>query len=100
MNTPHDPRPKPRKRPRRRGGAPKGNQNARKHGRYSELRPADRAAFMRKTLRSHGLKGPFAPGALSIEELLDDPNTNVRLLYLLLKTTIGLVHVEDRLSRQ
>ena len=77
MNTPHDPRPKPRKRPRRRGGAPKGNQNARKHGRYSELRPADRAVFMRKTLRSHGLKGPFAPGALSIEDLLDDPNTNV-----------------------
>ena len=83
--------------------APKGNQNARKHGRYfSMLKPADRATCRHaaRLLRSYGLKDPFVPGGLSIEDLLDDPNTNVDLLFLLLQTTIGLVHIEDRLSRR
>ncbi len=96
MDTTHAPTRKPRN---RRGGQ-RGNQNARKHGHSSMLTPADRYVPLQKVLRSHGLKDPFVPGGLSIEELLDDPNTNVDLLFLLLQTTIGLVHIKDRLSRQ
>ena len=96
MDTAHAPTRKPRN---RRGGQ-HGNQNARKHGHFSMLKPADRYVPLQKALRSYGLKDPFVPGGLSIEDLLDDPNTNVRLLYLLLKTTIELVLIKDRLSRQ
>ena len=96
MDTTHAPNRRPRK-PGRPRGAPRGNQNGRKHGRYSRLKPADRYAPLQKMLQSYGLKDPYASAGLSIEELLDDPKTNVRLLFLLLQTTIELVQIRERL---
>ena len=81
----------------RRRGAPRGNQNGRKHGRYSRLQPADRYAALQKVLQSYGPKDPLASVNLTIEELLDDPKTNVRLLFLLLQTMIELFHIRERL---
>ena len=97
MDTPHAPTRKPRKPGTRSRGAPRGNQNGRKHGRYSRLMPVDRYAPLRKVLRSYGLNEPYASAGISIEELLDDPKTNVRLLFLLLQTTIELVQIRERL---
>ena len=97
MNTPHAPNRNPRNPGTRPRGAPRGNQNGRKHGRYSKLKPADRYAPLQKLLKSYGLKDAFAPGGLSVEELLDNPKTNVHLLFLLLQTTIELVQVRERL---
>ena len=93
MDTTHAPIRKPR---RSRGGQ-RGNQNARKHGRYSALKPADRYAPLWKMLKSYGLKDDFAPGGLSIEDLLDDPKTNLRLVFFLLQTTIELFRIRERL---
>ena len=95
MDTPHAPTPNPG--PRRRG-APLGNQNGLKHGRYSRLKPADRYAALQKVLQPYGLNVPLSSVSLSVEELLDDPKTNVRLLFLLLQTLIELFHIRERLS--
>ena len=99
MSTPHAPSRKSPKPGARRRGAPRGNQNGRKHGRYSRLQPADRHAALRKMLQSYGFNQPLASVNLSVEELLDDPKTNVRLLFLLLRTMIELFHIRERLSR-
>ena len=97
MDTTRAPTRKPRNRPR---GGQRGNQNARRHGRYSMLNAADRYAPLRKIFRSYGLEDAFAPGGLSIEDLLDDPKTNLRLVFFMLQTTIELVQVRERLRRE
>lgn len=99
MDTPHAPTRKPPIPGARRRGAPRGNQNGRKHGRYSKLKPADRYAALQKVLRSYGLNQPLASVNLTVEELLDDPKTNVRLLFLLLRTMIELFLIKERLRR-
>ena len=100
MDNAHAPTPRSRKLRARPRGAPRGNQNARKHGRYSKLKPADRFAPLYSMLRSYGLKESPAPGGFAIEDLLDDPKTNIRLLYALLQATIQLVQVHERIRRQ
>ena len=94
MDNAHAPTRKPQHRPR---GGQRGNQNARKHGRFSMLQPQDRYAPLRNLFRAYGLEDPFTPGGLKIEELLDDPKTNLRLLFFLLQTTIELVALRERL---
>ena len=94
MDTPHAPTPTPRRPP----GGQRGNQNARKHGLYSALGPAERYAPLLKVLQSYGLKDPYAPPGLTIEELLDNPKTNLRLVFFMLQTTIELLRIRDRLS--
>ena len=95
MDNAHAPTRKPAPRP---SGGQRGNQNARKHGRYSTLTPAERYAPLEKVLRSYGLEDR-KPGGLTIEELVDDPTTNMRLLFHLLQTTIELFNVRERLRR-
>ena len=65
----------------------------------AKLKPAERYAPLEKVLRAYGLQDPYVPGGLNIEELLDDPKTNLRLLFFLLQTTIELVQIKERLSR-
>ena len=96
MDTARAPDRKPANHPR---GGQRGNQNARRHGRYSRLKPADRYAPLKKMLQSYGLRDPYAPPGLSIEELLDDPETNLRLVFFMLQTTIELMQVRERLRR-
>ena len=100
MNTPHDPTRKPRKRPRSRGGAPRGNQNARKHGRYSKLRPADRAAFMRKTLRSYGEKGTATLLGARFTDLATESDTVLRLLRMLLEASSQIAQTNAEINRR
>ena len=100
MNTPHDPRPNPRKRPRSRGGAPRGNQNARKHGRYSKLRPADRPAFMRKTLRSYGEKGTATLLGARFTDLATESDTVLQLLRMLLEASSQIAQANAEINRR
>ena len=99
MNTPHEPTHNPRKRPRNRGGAPRGNQNARKHGRYSKLRPADRAAFMRKTLRSYGEKGSATLFGDRFTDLATESDTVLRLLRMLIEASSQIAKANAEINR-
>ncbi len=87
MPTRHAPNRKPRKRPRNPGGAPRGNQNARKHGRYSKLRPADRPAFIRKTLRSYGAQDTATLLGVPYADLAAQSDTVLTLLRMLLRAS-------------
>ncbi len=100
MNTPHAPNPKPRKRPRNRGGAPPGNQNARKHGRYSKQRPADRPAFMRKTLRSYGVDEKASLLGARLTDLAAESNTVLGLLRLVIELSAQLTEARAQLNRR
>ena len=100
MNTPHQPTHRSRKRLRNPGGAPKGNQNARKHGRYSKLRPADRAAFMRKILRSYGEKDTASLHGARFTDLAAESDTVLHLLDKLLDVTAQLVQARAELNRR
>ena len=97
MNTPHHPSRKPRTRPRNRGGAPRGNQNARKHGRYSKLRPADRPAFMRKTLRSYGIEGTASLLGVRYADLAAQSTTHLQLVLALRRTAAQLAETQAQL---
>ena len=100
MDTSRAPNRNPRKPGTRGPGAPRGNQNGRKHGRYSKLKPAERYAALEKVLRSYGLQDPYQFGALTIDKIIDDPNTNMRLLFFLLQTTIELLQIKESLHRR
>ena len=98
MPTTHDPGRKPRKRPRNRGGAPRGNQNARKHGRYSKLRPADRPAFMRKTLRSYGVPDTATVLGARFTDVAAESNTVLSLLRILIETSSQLAEANAEIN--
>ena len=98
MPTPHDPSRKPRTRPRNRGGAPRGNQNARKHGRYSKLRPADRPAFMRKTLRSYGVEDTASLLGVRYADLAAESNIVLTLLRMLLHASAQLADANAEIN--
>ncbi len=98
MSTPRDPSRKPRKRPRNRGGAPKGNQNARKHGRYSKLRPADRPAFIRKTLRSYGAQDTATLLGVPYADLAAQSDTVLTLLRMLLRASEQIAQANAQIN--
>ena len=100
MNTSHDPSRKPRPRLRNRGGAPRGNQNARKHGRYSKQRPADRPAFMRKTLRSYGVDPKATLLGARLDDLAGESNTVLGLLQMCLELSAQLTEARNQLNRR
>ena len=56
-------------------GGQRGNQNARVHGRYSRLRPAERHAELRRVLLSYGLKQTPGDAHGKLGRILEDPNT-------------------------
>ena len=95
MNTPYDHRPNPRNR----GGAPRGNQNALKYGRYSKLRPADRRAFMRKLLRSYGEKDTATLHGVRFTDLASVSDTVLRLLRMLLEASSQIAQANAELNR-
>ena len=61
-------------------GGQRGNQNARVHGRYSRLRPADRHAELRRVLLSYGLKQTPGDAHGKLGRILEDPNTPPELV--------------------
>lgn len=73
MPIPKDSAPKGKKR-----GAPRGNQNARKHGLYSRLAPAPRRGDMEKALAMENLTNDIVVVRLMLANLLEDPVKNMK----------------------
>ena len=90
------PKPSRRKRPR---GAPRGNQNARKHGLYSKLAPKDRHAALRKALRAYGLKPIRNADGIDLTDLVVNPDVNLPLLYSLITALVELNKIKVQLHR-
>ncbi len=59
-------------------GAPKGNQNARRHGLYSRLVPAPRRGDMAKALAMKTLTDDIVVVRLMLANLLEDPERNMK----------------------
>ena len=96
MDTTHAPKSSRRKRPR---GAPRGNQNARKHGLYSRLSPADRHAPLRRALRAYGFKPVRNADGIDLTDLVVNPDVNLPLLYSLIQALVKLAEVKAELRR-
>ena len=91
-----------RKRPR---GAPRGNQNARKHGLYSPgVAPADRHAPLRRALRAYGFKPVRNADGIDLTDLVVNPDVNLPLLYSLIQAMVKLAEdqgtAQPRLGRR
>ena len=97
MTTPHAPNHEPRKRP---SGAQRGNQNARRHGRYSRLRPADRHAYLRKVLRGYGFKDTATIGGIPFGALAAESNTHLKLVLAWLQTAAQLAEAQAKLNQR
>ena len=95
MTTPQPPNKAPR---RRRRGGQRGNQNARKHGHYSALRPADRVAYLRKVLRGYGFKDTTTIGGIRFGALAAESNTHLQLVLALLRTAAQLAESQAHLA--
>ncbi|MDE2970541.1 MAG: hypothetical protein OXT51_10670 [Chloroflexota bacterium] len=59
-------------------GAPRGNQNARRHGLYSRLAPAPRRGDMAKALAMKTLTDDIVVVRLMLAHLLEDPEKNMK----------------------
>lgn len=94
MDTPRTPGQQPRKRP---SGGQRGNQNARKHGRYSRLQPADRVAYLRKFLRRYGFKDTTI-GNIPLGYYAAQSNTHLKLVLAWLETAAQLAEAQARLA--
>ena len=90
------PKPSRRNRPR---GAPRGNQNARKHGLYSKLAPADRHAPLRRALRAYGFKPVRNADGIDLTDLVVNPDVNLPLLYSLIQAMVKLAEIKAQLGR-
>ena len=90
------PKPSRRKRPR---GAPRGNQNARRHGLYSRLAPADRHAPLRRALRAYGFKPVRNADGIDLTDLVVNPDVNLPLLYSLIQAMVKLAEIQAQLRR-
>ena len=85
-----------RKRPR---GAPRGNQNARKHGLYSRIAPVDRHAPLRRALRTYGFKPIRNADGIDLTDLVVNPDVNLPLLYSLITLMVKLAEIKAELRR-
>ena len=96
MTSLHAPNHEPRQRP---SGAQRGNQNARKHGRYSRLRPANRTAYLRKVLRGYGFKDTTTTiGGIPFGALAAESNTHLKLVLAWLQTAARLAETQAPLA--
>lgn len=82
-----------------RRGAPKGNQNARKHGFYSQvLDEAERLDFERAT-KVEGLDEEIALIRVKIKSLVEHNPENVKLIGQAVRILVGLVRAKYSISK-
>ena len=82
--------------PRRKRGAPLGNQNARKHGFYAKhLTPEQRDALAEARNADH-LAEEIATVRVKIAALLDNPETDPALIFRAMWVLARMVRIEDR----
>ena len=74
-------------------GAPAGNQNARKHGLYSRIAPAQRRGDMDKALDMESLTQEAAMLRLLLVKLMENPDENLKEILQVLKVLTQMVKV-------
>ena len=72
-------------------GAPKGNQNARKHGLYSKIAPAQRRGDMDKALDMESLTQEAAMLRLLLAKLMENPDENLKEILQILRVLTPIV---------
>ena len=72
-------------------GAPKGNQNARKHGLYSKIAPARRRGDMDKALDMESLTQEAAMLRLLLAKLMENPDENLKEILQILRVLTPIV---------
>ena len=88
---------RPMRRPRRKRGGQPGNQNARKHGVYSALKPAEHAEeALLNTLRSSNLWPHIDAMRNAVFALLEDPAAPQTLVHSAVTVLRGMVKVEKK----
>ena len=88
---------RPTRRPRRKRGGQPGNQNARKHGVYSALKPAEHAEeALLNTLRSSNLWPHIDAMRNAVFALLEDPAAPKTLVHSAVTVLRGMVKVEKK----
>ena len=89
--------PKPKRAKRARGGQP-GNQNARRHGRYSQLHAARRAAYLREVLRSYGIEDTLTVDGTPLEALAAESNISLIFILAMLHNAAQLADLQAQLA--
>ena len=72
-------------------GAPAGNQNARKHGLYSRIAPAQRRGDMDKALDMESLTQEAAMLRLLLVKLMENPDENLKEILQILRVLTPIV---------
>ena len=72
-------------------GAPKGNQNARKHGLYSKIAPVRRRGDMDKALDMESLTQEAAMLRLLLAKLMENPDENLKEILQILRVLTPIV---------
>ena len=88
---------RPMRRPRRKRGGQPGNQNARKHGVYSALKPAEHAEeALLNSIRSSNLWPHIDAMRNAVFALLEDPAAPQTLVHSAVTVLRGMVKVEKK----
>ena len=74
-------------------GAPAGNQNARKHGLYSRIAPAQRRGDMDKALDMEPLTQEAAMLRLLLVKLMENPDENLKEILQILRVLTPIVRL-------
>ena len=74
-------------------GAPAGNQNARKHGLYSRIAPAQRRGDMDKALDMESLTQEAAMLRLLLVKLMENPDENLKEILQILRVLTPIVRL-------
>ena len=86
-------------RPKRKRGAPFGNQNARKHGLYSKFLTPERIKILDQANGIEDLAHEITIIRLRLDTLLADPNTSSDEIYKTVSILGKLIIAQQRLSR-
>lgn len=84
----------------KRRGAPKGNQNARKHGFYSRVLTREEKEDMERAVNLEGLDEEIALLRVKIKSVAEHDPENIALLAEALGTLYRLLQAKQRLSKE
>ena len=85
-----------KKRPKKKRGAPFGNQNARKHGFYSRCLPPEQAKLLEEAGGLRDLRPEIALLRVKLNDLLEDPDTAPELILKTVNALTRLLSVQRR----
>ncbi len=82
--------------PKKKRGAPRGNQNARKHGLYSKLIPANDPDKYHRAAETDDLSNEIAFLRLKLDSLFNDPDADLNQILQVLTILGRLVNIQRR----